>query len=108
VSEGDLGQLQQVLSRIGELTAVGRQRFDEEDVIRLSIERLWVYAGNLAERHRLDLGLGVGIEPWSELYAYRNLLAHARPGQVPSQRLWQETTLDLPRLSEAVRTAGQR
>lgn len=105
MSDEDLDQLETVLARIGELVGLGRRRFDEDDLVRLSMERLWVYAGNLAERHRLDLGVGVSVEPWSELYAYRNLLAHARPGQVSGERLWQETTTDLPGLIEGIRLA---
>ena len=72
----------------------------------LPIERLWIYAGNLAEEFRLANGLPTSVEPWSELYGYRNLLAHALPGEVTAQRVWQETISDIPRLIDLVREAG--
>jgi uncharacterized protein with HEPN domain len=101
-----LDKLLEVLGRIDSLTATGRERFLEDDLVSLSVERLWILAGNLAEAYRMAEGLAITSEPWSELYAYRNLLAHALPGQVTPGRVWQESVDDLPRLSETVRQAG--
>ena len=39
--------------------------WDNEQVIRLTVERLWMTAGNLAEAYRVDKGIGSGVEPWS-------------------------------------------
>lgn len=69
---------------------------------RLAIERLWIAAGNLAESYRKASDLLSGVEPWVELYGFRSVLAHALPGDISSDRVWHETTVDLPRLLSQV------
>ncbi len=83
------------------MVGLGAEPADDDHLV-LAIERLWIYAGNLAEQHRLATGEPTGVEPWAELYGYRNLLAHALPGEVTAGRVWRETKADLPRLLEAV------
>lgn len=78
-----------------------------EGSLVLAVERLWIYAGNLAEEHRRAAGEMPGVDPWAELYGYRNMLAHALPGEVAEERVWRETRADLPRLVEEVRRVGQ-
>lgn len=90
-----------VLARIEDLVASADERADDDRLV-LAVERLWIYAGNLAEEHRRDTGEMPGVEPWAELYGYRNLLAHALPGEVTAGRVWRETKSDLPRLVESV------
>ena len=73
--------------------------------LRLATERLWITAGNAAEEYRHAAGIEVGIEPWAELVAYRNRLAHTLPGDLSTDRIWTDSTSDLNRLLAKVRAA---
>lgn len=74
--------------------------WDADLIVRLAVERLWITAGNAAEEYRRSEGIDAGVEPWAELTGFRNLLAHALPGDLSSDRIWADTTADLPRLLE--------
>lgn len=74
---------------------------------RLAVERLWITAGNLAEAYRITAGIETGTDPWAELYRFRNLIAHALPGDLSPQRVWAESVADLEQVLEQVR-ARQR
>jgi uncharacterized protein with HEPN domain len=91
-----LDQLLRILPR-------SKSAWDEDDAIRLAVERLWITAGNLAEAYRIDRGIAPGIEPWSELAGYRNLLAHALPGDISSDRVFADSTTDLTRILDELR-----
>jgi len=39
----------------------------------------WIDPGNDAEVHRLEIGVPVRTDPWSELVAFRAILAHTPP-----------------------------
>ncbi len=41
--------------------------WDNDVLVRLAVERLWITAGNLAEAYRIEEGIAAGIEPWSDL-----------------------------------------
>jgi len=77
--------------------------WDSEVLVRLAAERLWITAGNLAEVYRIERGIAVGVEPWSELAGYRHLLAHALPGDLSSDRVFADTAADLDRILDEVR-----
>lgn len=100
---GLVDHLVEVLEQIDELLPDDKAGWDADVRTRLAIERLWITAGNVAEVHRTSAGLDVGTGPWAELYRLRNLLAHALPGDLSSDRLWVETVNDLPRLLAEVR-----
>ncbi|MGH9069435.1 MAG: hypothetical protein ACRD0J_18370 [Acidimicrobiales bacterium] len=99
---GTLGELLNVLQSIGSLAVEGRARFDSDPRQRWSIERLWIFAGNLAERHCREAGLDEGMEPWSELVATRNVYAHYTPASINYERIWFDTTTDIERIIVAV------
>lgn len=105
MSGAAVGQLSGILDKIAELAALGRERYDADALVRWSIERLWIFAGNLAERHRLDADLPAGIEPWSDLVAGRNVYAHYLPDEINYDRLWHDTISDLPALRTRVAAA---
>ena len=86
-----LVELAQVLGQLAELVAEGREAFDADPRQRWSIERLWIYAGNVAEAHCRADGIDDGVEPWAELIAARNVYAHYRPSQLVPDRLWADT-----------------
>lgn len=96
-------QLGDVLQQLGDLLPADKAAWDNDVRTRLAVERLWITAGNVAEAHRVTAGLETGTEPWAELYRFRNLLAHALPGDLSADRVWTETLIDLPRLLNAVR-----
>jgi hypothetical protein len=77
------------LDAIAELVARGREAWETDELIRLSVERRWIIAGNYAESYRLAAGVAVTTDPWSELYDYRCLLAHALPELLEPERIWQ-------------------
>jgi uncharacterized protein with HEPN domain len=78
--------------------------WDDEILVRLAVERLWITAGNLAEMYRIEEGIAASVEPWSELAGYRNLIAHALPGDLSSDRVFADTTADLERILNDVRS----
>jgi hypothetical protein len=90
------------LEAIEQLAGRGRAAWDADQLIRLAIERRWITAGNYAERYRLAAGLNVATDPWTELYDYRCLLAHAVPELLDSERVWHDTISDVARLRRAV------
>ena len=62
-----------------------------------------ITVGNLAETYRFEQGIAASVEPWSELAGYRHLLAHALPGDLSSDRVVADTTVDLERILNDVR-----
>ncbi|HEX5265410.1 MAG TPA: hypothetical protein VFW24_01425, partial [Acidimicrobiales bacterium] len=99
--------LVETLQEIQALVPAIKQGWDSDRVLRLAVERLWITAGNLAEEYRQAAGLEVGRDPWAELAAYRHRLAHGLPDDLSPDRVWTDTTVDLPRiLSELCRLLG--
>lgn len=98
--------LDRVLARIEELAALGRGRFDSDDLVRLAVERLWIYAGNLALAHCDDAGIPDGVGPWSEMIALRNVYAHYLPDQINPARVWADTDGDIARIRAEVAAVG--
>ena len=97
-----LAGLVEVLHRIRALLPEVKAAWDEDEVLRLAVERLWITAGNVAEEYRLGIGSEKGAEPWAELTNFRNRLAHALPGQIVPDRVWDESHIDLNRLLSEV------
>lgn len=76
--------------------------WEADELLRLTIERRWITAGNYAESYRLAMGLPAATDPWTELYDYRCLLAHALPELLDAERVWYDTVGDVGRLRQAV------
>jgi hypothetical protein len=103
VSPADLlAGLARELEGIEQLVARGRAAWETDELLRLAIERRWITAGNYAESYRLAVELPVATEPWTELYDYRCLLAHALPELLDPERIWHDTAGDVGRLRRAV------
>lgn len=100
-----LADLARVLDHIDELVAAGKEAFDTDPRQRWSIERLWIYAGNLADLHCREAAIDDGVEPWAELIRARNVYAHYTPDQLVGDRVWHETVESIERLSRAVDAA---
>lgn len=100
-----LADLSRVLDRIAALVAAGREVCDVDPRQCWSIERLWIYAGNLAGVHCREAGIDDGAEPWAELIRARNVYARFTPGQIVRDRVWHETVESIERLRQAVETA---
>lgn len=98
-----LDSLVAILQQLRALLPQDKDSWDERLLLQLAVERLWITAGNLAEAFRIERGIATGIYPWSELVGYRNLLAHALPGDVSSDRVFFDTASDLGRLLDDVR-----
>lgn len=94
ISSGDvtadeaLTSLIVVLESIERLLPGDKAGWDGDLAVRLAVERLWITAGNTSEEYRRAAGVEAGVEPWAELAAYRNRLAHALPGDLSSDRIW--------------------
>jgi uncharacterized protein with HEPN domain len=95
-----LATLTSTLRQIQSSTPADKAAWDADAERRLAIERLWIMAGNAAEAYRKAVDIPPRVEPWAELYGFRSVLAHALPGDIASDRVWHETTVDLPRLLE--------
>ena len=93
-----LDALVATLEQLRSLLPGDKTIWDEQPVFRLAVERLWITAGNLAETHRTAKGIESGVDPWAELVGYRNLLAHAIPGDISADRVFADTTADIDRL----------
>lgn len=101
-----LSVLVEILEVLQRVLPATKQGWDEDLVTRLAVERLWITAGNTAEEYRRTAGIDAGIEPWAELVGYRNRLAHALPGDLSTDRIWVDTTTDLPRILTIIRALG--
>lgn len=100
-----LADVARVLDHIAELVAAGREAFDLDQRQRWSIERLWIYAGNLADLHCREEAIDDGVEPWAELIRARNVYAHYTPAQIVSERIWHETVDSIKRVRQAIEAA---
>jgi uncharacterized protein with HEPN domain len=97
-----LDDLIEVLRTIRSLADEGKEAFDDDRRQRWSIERLWIFTGNLAERHCREENLDDGIDPWAELIAIRNVYAHYTPRAINYERVWADTITDLDRVTNAM------
>ena len=94
--------LETVLTYLSEIVAAGKPAYDADPRQRWSVERLWIFAGNLAERHLRQTAAG-NIDPiWRELIAARNVYAHYTPSAINYDRVWADTFEDLARVQVAV------
>jgi uncharacterized protein with HEPN domain len=94
-AEEALSSLIDTLEQIRGLVPGDKATRDNDLVLRLAVERLWISAGNSAEEYRRASHTDPGVEPWAELTGYRNRIAHALPGDLSSDRIWADTTTDL-------------
>jgi uncharacterized protein with HEPN domain len=90
------------LRQIQSILPADKTAWDDDWVLQLAIERLWILAGNLSETYRLEVGIPAGVEPWSELAAYRNILAHALPGDISSDRVYADSSTDVETIIETL------
>lgn len=97
-----LRELIATLERIAVVVPDELHSWEEDEIRRLAVERLWITVGNLAEEHRVRQGIDAGVDPWAELHRFRSLLAHALPGDLSNERVWYESVTDLPRISEQI------
>jgi len=102
-----LGGLLRTLDELADLAAHGRQRYDADVLVRLTIQRLWITAGNYAENYRVSAGLESAKSPWSDLYGYRSVLAHMLPEEINDDRVWFETVEGVRRVRAEIRDAGR-
>lgn len=90
------------LNEVERLLSFGRDLYHGDAFLRPALQRLWITIGNHAERYRIEAGLPEGSEPWSELYLYRCVLAHALADEVDEGLVWNESVRDLQRIRGAV------
>ncbi|HVA26333.1 MAG TPA: hypothetical protein VMW62_18305 [Chloroflexota bacterium] len=102
-SSETLDALIETLEQIRNILPTDKAIWDSQPVIRLAVERVWITAGNLAEAYRIDRSIGSGVEPWSELAGYRNLLAHALPGDISSDRVFVDSSADIDSILDQLR-----
>lgn len=98
-----LDSLLATLEQLRRLLPPDKAVWEDQMIVRLAIERLWITAGNLAEAYRTDQQISGGVEPWAELAGFRNLLAHALPGDISSDRVYAHSLGDIDRLIDEVR-----
>lgn len=97
-----LAGLVRTLDDLARLAGLGRGRYDGDVLVRLAIQRLWITAGNYAESYRAASGIESGVQPWSELYGYRSVLAHMLPEEINDDRVWFETVDGIERVRGAL------
>lgn len=104
MSEGGdyLDALASLLDQIGELLALGREHYDSDLTVRLALQRLWIAAGECSRLYCGASGVEVGVEPWSSLWGYRNVLVHHLLDDIDDDLVWRESTRDLPEYRAAI------
>jgi uncharacterized protein with HEPN domain len=80
------------LTHIDTVVTLGEVRYLSDPAARLSLQRLWICAGEAAHRHCAAAGIDDGVEPWSEVRRLRDYLAHHLLDEIDDARLWAETT----------------
>jgi uncharacterized protein with HEPN domain len=68
---------------------------------------LWIFAGDPADAYCEASGIPAGVEPWSELIAERNVLAHHLPDEINDERVWFDSSGDISGLREHVDQAAK-
>lgn len=96
----DFDDLIEVLEAIQQLVAEGRDAFDADRRQRWSLERAWIFAGNLAERVSRRHG---DNDFWTELIGIRNVFAHYPPSAIDYDRVWFDAATDIGRVIAQVR-----
>jgi hypothetical protein len=69
-----LGGLTDTLGKLADIVTLGRSRYDSDPFVRLSLQRLWITAGNYADAYRTAVGLPSG---------HRTMVGDARVPQHP-------------------------
>lgn len=82
-----------------------RAHWFEFRVLQLAILKLWIDAGNYADAYRKSIDVPVSTNPWSELVAYRGMLAHALPNELNLDRVYAESS-DVARILTEVDNAS--
>lgn len=95
--------LELVLRHLWAMLPQQKDVWDADEKLRLAVERLWITAGNVADKYRRATLRPHGSQPWTDLYKYRNVLAHALPGDVSADRVWLDSHASLRPLIQAVR-----
>ena len=98
--------LRQTLIEISQRRPVYVDQWNESRVLQLAIMKLWIDAGNYAEMYRKAIGVAVATDPWTDLVAYRGVLAHALPSEINLDRVYAESG-NVQRLLDEVNAAAQ-
>lgn len=91
-----LEELLRVAGHIERLHRLGRQRFDEDELVRLALQRLWIALGEAARRYCEAENVGPGMPPWADMIGFRDKLVHLYLTEVSNELLWQPGDRDLP------------
>ena len=78
----------------------GGDAFDADRRQGWSLERAWIFAGNLAERISRRHG---DNDFWTELIGIRNVYAHYPPSAIDYDRVWFDAATDIDRVIAQVR-----
>lgn len=110
MSEGEayLDALASILDQIGQLLNRGREEYDSDPAVRLAIQRLWISAGECAHLYCAATDTEVGVEPWSSLWGYRNVLVHHLPDDIDENLVWVESSRDLTEYRDGIEAARER
>jgi len=98
--------LRQTLIEISQRRPVYVDQWNESRVLQLAVMKLWIDAGNYAEMYRKAMGVPVATDPWTDLVAYRGVLAHALPCEVNLDRVYYESG-EVQRILDEVNASAQ-
>lgn len=99
--EQRLDGIRQICERAAQVVTRGRQAFDDDDRLRLALERVIEIAGEAATQLSDEARGRYPDVAWRELIAVRVLLAHAYHRVAPHQ-LWGIAVDDLPAVGRAL------
>lgn len=91
----DMREASQRLSSL--MHGIDRQRFDDDEFVQLSVERLLQNIGEAARRVSQQFRVEHPDIPWVQIVAQRNVLVHEY-GVVRPELIWLAATEDVPAL----------
>jgi len=79
------------------LGGVTRERFESDQFVQLSVERLLLNIGEAARRVSIELRNNHPEIPWAQIIAQRNVLVHEY-GEIRPELVWLTAVRDVPEL----------
>jgi uncharacterized protein with HEPN domain len=93
-----LWDMREAARRLSRLNAeVDRSRFDRDEMVQLSVERLLQNIGEAARRVSTEFRSAHPEIPWAQIIAQRNVLVHEY-GEVRPELVWLTAVRDVPEL----------
>jgi uncharacterized protein with HEPN domain len=95
-------QASEIVALIERVHGRGKRSYQEDELLRLALQRLWIAMGNCLESYRVSQEIPRGVHPYKDAYGKRNFLAHAALDEINQERVWYDSQSDLPQIKALV------